>query len=175
MSKWMNGFMERSRDQLTVMFLQQPEYQLNKLDRRGVRLSEETLERVYGYKECHLVSYAMFSSRQLIPGVHIYSRRSHEFSLCAESLPIAWAQRLRRMGKLDELLSIVTLHGNHDKFGTRTGEPYIIPPCERCIRLLEQVAPDCLVIMNIDGAGRLVKVPLEACRFFQHPRKHNGE
>jgi len=174
MSKYLGDEWRHRKDELTVKFLQETDYQLTEKDQQAVDRAKELIQRVYKYKKCHLASCGLFGSGSFKHGTHIYCRRLHEFSQCAEARVIERAHWSDLIGNPDTLLTLATFHGSHNGNGDRIGEPYLISPCPKCLRLLEQEAPDCLVVVDLLGDGRLAKVPLEAVDFFRHPKDHNG-
>jgi cytidine deaminase len=175
MSKHLADYWQRVKDELTVMFLTEPRFQLTADDHEAVRQAREMIRQVYGYKACHYACCALYASGEFKCGTHICCRRMHEFSVCAEHRPIERAHYRQQKGDPDPIVTLATFHGGHDTNGQKSGEPYLASPCEKCLRLLEQVSPDCLIVIDLDGQGRLAKIPLEAVEFFRHPRRHNGE
>lgn len=175
MSRYLNAEWQRIRDSLTVKFLQEGQFQLQEGDHEAVKQALEMIRRVRRYKVCHYVSCVLYASGKYKQGTHIYCRRMHEFSVCAESRPMERAHYKLLSGEPDPIITLATFHAAYDKTGQLIGEPYLASPCEKCLRLLDQVSPDCLIVTDLDGCGRLAKIPLEAVEFFRHPRKHNGE
>lgn len=175
MSKYLPDFWRRMKDELTIALYQGPEFQLDGLDLKAVEQARELSSRTYRHKACHLFCVAVAASGELVSGAQLYVRRLHESSACAETEPIMRTHRLEQFETPDPLVTIATFHACHDRFGNRSGTPYLVPPCGLCIRRLQQVSPNVLVVIDVDGAGRLVKVPLEASLIFPHPRVHNGE
>ncbi len=165
----------RIKDELTVKFLREARFQLTDADREAVQQARQMIAEVYEYKACHTACCALFASGRYKCGTHIYCRRMHEFSVCAEHRPMERANWKMRKGDPDPIVTLATFHGAHDVNGARSGDPYLVSPCEKCLRLLNQLCPDCLIVTDLDGCGRLAKIPLEAVEFFRHPRKHNGE
>jgi hypothetical protein len=174
-SRWLEEEWRSTKDGLTVRFIQDAAFQLTDQDREAMRQARALIDKAYKYKVCQLATAAVCTSGEIRLGLHNYMRRNHEFSMCAESEPIAVTHRLRILETPDDIVTIVTFHGNHDKFGARAGDPYLLAPCERCVRLLEEGSPNALVVTDIDNRGRLAKIPLEACHYFRHPRRHNDE
>lgn len=163
------------KDRLAVKFLQEEQYQLQQTDHQAVQQALEMILRVRKYKVCHYVSCALYASSKYSQGTHIYCRRMHEFSVCAESRPMERAHYKQLSGDSDPIVTLATFHAAYDKTGQIIGEPYLASPCEKCLRLLGQISPDCLIVTDLDGRGRLAKIPLEAVEFFRHPRNHKGE
>ncbi len=175
MSQYLADFWQKVKDDLTVRFLTDERFQLTPDDRRAVEEARDLIGRVYKYKVCHVASCAFFGSGEFKHGAHVYCRRLHEFSQCAEARIIEHAEWADLTGKPNKIMTLATFHGSHDKLGNRIGKPQLISPCPRCLRLLEQVSPDVLIVVDLDGQGRLAKIPLEAIEQFRHPLKHNGE
>lgn len=175
MSKYIQNLWAQTKDQLMIRLLSDANFQPDDEDRRIWDLGNSEIDLVYEYKSCHLVSVGRFQSGKIKFGYHIYCRRNHEFSSCAENRPIGYLQMNIRKGHPDPLLTVATFHASHDKYGHRTGSPYLISPCPRCIRLFEELSPDALILTDLDKQGRLGKIPLEAVPFFAHPSRHNGE
>lgn len=175
MSIYLGEEWRKIKDELTVRFIREAKFQLTDPDREAVRQALEMIKTVYEYKACHYACCAFFASGKHKCGTHIYCRRMHEFSVCAEHRPMERTNWKLRIGDPDPILALATFHGAHDINGERVGEPYLVSPCEKCLRLLNQLSPDCLIITDLDGQGRLAKIPLEAVEFFRHPTRHNGE
>ncbi len=87
-------------------------------------------------------------------------KRARESSVCAEA-GIMLAASL----KGDELLTIVTFHGNH-QHGDEKG-PYVVPPCALCAARFQRFAPQCEIIIEFEG--NLVKIPQEALMLIPYP------
>jgi len=175
MSEYLSDEWRRIKDELNVRFLREPTFQLNAKDDEVVRQALEMIKVVHKYKACHYACSALFSSGVIKCGTHVYCRRMHEFSVCAEQRPIERASWKLQTNDPDPIITLATFHGSHDTRGVQVGEPYLASPCEKCLRLLRQLSPDCLIVTDLDGMGRLAKIPLEAVEFFRHPRTHNGE
>jgi cytidine deaminase len=170
-SRWLVNDWQGFKDQLTMKFLQNPEFQLNEQDHEVMKQALGMIENCYEYKVCHCASCALLASGKFKWSTHVYCRRQHEFSVCAEHGIIERVNHKRQQKKSDDIITIATFHGGHDETGART-KPYLVSPCEKCLRLLYQVSPDALVVCDIDGMGRLAKIPLPAVEFFRHPRTH---
>ena len=144
-----------------------------------VGLNLELVTRVRRYKVSHYGCHALFASGEVVQGPQIYLRKLHESNRCAESLPFGLAQKAILVGKPDPIVTLVVHHANFDRHGHILGAPTLAVPCGACLRILEQVSPDCLIVIDVDeqnGQGRLVKAPVEVCQqYFAHARKHNGE
>jgi hypothetical protein len=175
MSKFLSDEWARMKDDLTVKFLTEPQYQLTEADHEAFRQANEMILVVRKYKACHYASCALYASGKHKHGTHIYCRRMHEFSVCAESRPLERANYKELSGEPDPIVTLATFHAAYDKSGQTIGDPYLVSPCEKCLRLLGQLSPDCLIITDLDGRGRLAKIPLEAVEFFRHPRNHKNE
>lgn len=175
MSKFLSDEWARIKDGLTVKFLTEPQYQLTDADHEASRQAYEMILVARSYKVCHYACCGFFSSGVYKCGTHIYCRRMHEFSVCAEHRPLERANWKERRGTPDPILTLATFHAGYDRSGQIIGDPYFVSPCEKCLRLLGQLSPDCLIVTDLDGLGRLAKIPLEAVELFRHPRNHKGE
>ena len=175
MSRFLTDEWRQMKDALAVKFYTDLIFQLTAADQEAVRQALQMIKQVRKYKSCHYVCCALYQSGVYKCGTHVYSRRSHEFSICAEHRPIERAHFKTLSGNPDPIITIATFHAGHDHKGQYVVEPYLASPCQKCCRLLDQESPDCLIVADIDGAGRLAKIPIEAVEFFRHPRKHNGE
>lgn len=137
----------------------------------------------YKYKSCQLFSCGLFSSGLISPGPHLYARRRAPLSICAEIAVILLAHFYQRVNVDNALVTLATFHGAHNFNGEKHGQPYLLTPCDGCVRLLEQVAPQAMIVACIDkegnladlDKGRIIKLPQDAIKYFPHPRKHNGE
>ena len=175
MSSYLAGDLRAIKDQLMVKFLTDPIFQLNDADYEAVAQARQMIIEVYEYKACHTASCGLFASGKYKCGTHIYCRRMHEFSVCAEHRIFERTNWTQRRKSPDMIETLATFHGAHDSSGNRIGDPYLVSPCEKCLRLLRQLCPDCLVVVDLDGANRLAKIPLDAVDFFRHPSNHNNE
>lgn len=174
MSKYLTEELRRFKDQLAVKFYSEEVFQLTAQDEEAVRQALEMIKKNRKYKACHYASCALYESGVYKCGTHLYCRRMHEFSICAEHKPIERAHFRVQRGDPDAIATLATFHAGHDHNGQYTREPYLSSPCEKCLRNLQQVSPDCLIVVDLDGSGRLAKIPLEAVEFFRHPVNHNG-
>jgi cytidine deaminase len=89
-------------------------------------------------------------------------KRARESSVCAEA-GILMAVSL----KSDELLTIVTFHGNHENHNGHSHEPYVVPPCAMCATRFQRFAPNCEVIVEFED--KLVKIPQSALMLIPYP------
>ncbi len=87
-------------------------------------------------------------------------KRAREASVCAEAGVLIAASM-----KGDELLTIVTFHGNHVHNGKHG--PYVVPPCALCATRFQRFAPNCEVIIEFEGG--LVKIPQSALMLIPYP------
>jgi hypothetical protein len=183
----MSSFIEVSerahKQELVDRFLVETPFQLTESDWEAVFASRGFVGMAYGYKSCQLFCCGLRASGRIDPGPQMYIRRLPEKNVCAEYVPILMAHLDFRLGINDPLVTLATFHGAHDIHGKKDGEPYLITPCDGCHRRAEQVAPQCMVTVCLDREGNLVswdkgkvvKIPLDAVKYFPHPRKHNGE
>ena len=175
MSIYLTKELKRFKDQLAVKFYSEETFQLTTLDHEAVRQACEMIKKNRAHKVCHYACCALYESGVYKCGTHLYCRRMHEFSVCAEHRPIERAHYRRQRGDPDSIVTLATFHAGHDRMGQYSEDPYLASPCEKCLRNLEDVSQNCLIVRDLDGAGRLAKIPLEAVEFFRHPRRHNGE
>lgn len=179
MSKYLGDFWNDSKKELVRRLLEGSEFQLNDLERALVTHNLELTARVRRFKECHYACHAVYASGEVEQGVQLYCRKLHEANRCAESLPLAHAQKAILMGKPDPIETLIVHHANFDRYGMALGPPTLTAPCGNCLRLCEQVSQDVLIVTDLDGLfgeGRLVKAPIEVLwQYFAHARKHNGE
>ncbi|GEM_PF-4223328 len=91
-------------------------------------------------------------------------KRARESSVCAEA-GIMMAASI----KGDELLTIVTFHGNHNG----GHKPYVVPPCAMCVARFQRFAPNCEII--VDLGSELVKVPQKAFTLIPYPMSDTKE
>ncbi|MBI2623624.1 MAG: hypothetical protein HYW65_03555 [Candidatus Liptonbacteria bacterium] len=92
--------------------------------------------------------------------LQINCKRAREASVCAEAGVLIAASM-----KGDEVLTIVTFHGNHVHNGKHG--PYVVPPCSLCAARLRRFAPNCEVIIEFEGD--LVKIPQTAFMLIPYP------
>lgn len=179
MSKYLHDFWANSKAELVRELTTDDQFKLTDLEVALVGFNLDFVTRVRSYKVCHYGCYALFSSGEVVQGPQIYLRKLHESNRCAESLPFALAQKSILIGKPDPIVTMVVHHANFDRHGHILGAPTLAAPCGACLRILEQVSQDCLIVIDVDekfGQGRLVKAPIEVCwQYFAHARKHNGE
>jgi hypothetical protein len=175
MSKYLAEEWSQKKVELAVRFAKDPRFQLNAQDEEAISQARDMIVLVREYKVCHYASCALFESGKHKCGTHIYCRRKHGFSLCAESRPMERTHFKSRSKQPDPIETLATFHAGYDKYGKLERDPYLSAPCEQCVRLLNQVSPDCLIVTDLDDKGTLAKIPLEAVDYFRHPTKHNGE
>lgn len=124
---------------------------INKRDQVIVMAARQLIADRYQNGLHHLASCGWGKHQaQHYSSLQLNCKRARESSVCAEA-GIIQAVSL----KSDELLTIVTFHGNHEN-GNGHG-PYVVPPCAMCITRLQRFAPKCEVILEFEG--ELIKVP----------------
>jgi hypothetical protein len=178
-SKYLKGFWSDSKAQLVELLLNDEQFQLTELETSLVKHCLDFTTAIRRFKECHYGCVALFAQGEIELGAQIYCRKLHEANRCAESLPLALAQKSILVDKPNHISTFIVHHANFDRYGKVLGSPTLAAPCGNCLRLAEQVSPDVLVVTDLDGRfgeGRLVKAPIEVLwQYFAHARKHNGE
>ena len=131
---------------------------------RIIILAAEQLIKQWYQKDWHHLAACGWGEQQAehYSALQLNCKRARESSVCAEAGIIMAASM-----KGDEVLTIVTFHGNHNG-----GKPYVVPPCAMCLARFRRFAQNCEVIVGLEGS--LVKLPQEIFSAYPYPVADTG-